>query len=244
MRKTLYFAMLALMLLAANSFGKEKFLVVTEEWPPYVIDLKTGASGFDYDVVKTVVEKMGYELDFKFVPWKRCIAMIQNKEADAILDVSVNDERKAYMYFPTEVLSESNTVLFYKKEKNLKYDKIDDLKGLTIGTSLGYSYSDEFNKSTLFKKDEVKDHEANFKKLMIDRIDAFVVNKNVGLFTAKEMGILNDLSYSKQSVSGGDNHLGFSKKAGHDKLVELFSKTLKEFKKTKEYKDILAKYGQ
>ena len=148
------------------------------------------------------------------------------------------------MHFPEEPLSESSSVLFHLKGKPYAFAGLKDLKGLTIGTILGYKYSKEFLEAGYFKREPVKTEEQNFHKLLHGRIDMLLTNKNVGLFTAKNMGVLDNVDYLLKPLSGGNNYLAFAKKPGSANLAEEFSVYLAEFKKTVAFRSILHRYGQ
>ena len=230
--------------LPATCLAKERLLIITDAWPPYVFAENGVPTGFDYDVMMAVLTKMGYEADFRFLPWMRCIEMIKKKEVDGILDISMNESRKEFMHFPTEPLSESTSVLFHLKEKQYTFDSLADLEGLTIGTILGYKYNKEFLEADYFKREPVKTEKQNFQKLLYGRIDLLLVNRNVGLFTAQKMGILDRITYLPKPLSGGSIFLAFAKKPGHADLAEKFSDYLAEFKKTRAFRSILQRYGQ
>lgn len=235
---------LILLSLTNVSHSRETIKVVTEEWPPYVIDNgKSEPSGHDYEVIKAVFERIDVSVNLMFVPWKRAISMIEDKSAGALLDVSYTKAREDFLIFPKQFISESNTVLFSLKSNEYNYNSIEDLSGKRIGTTSGYVYNDEFDNSPLFKRHGLKSHESNFKKIITGRIDFFAVNKSVGSYVAKNMGILNEVKYSEKSISGGELFLGFSKAVGHVELAKRFSEELKVFKNTEEYTDILKKYG-
>ncbi|MCG8572651.1 MAG: transporter substrate-binding domain-containing protein [Spirochaetes bacterium] len=226
------------------STAQEKILIVTEAWPPFVIQEGNTPSGFDYEVMLAVFQKMNYQVDFKFYPWKRCIEMIKTKKAHAILDISINDERLEYIYFPDEKISDSESVLFYKKGRKFTFNSLHDLTNYKVGTTHGYSYSEEFDNATHFIKEPAKDISSNFKKLVGGRIHLFICNKNVGLYELKKMGLLKEVDYLPKAVTGSHNYVGFSMMSGHDELAKKFSQELRAFKKTNTYKKILAKYGQ
>jgi len=116
MKKFLVFLGLFVAFLSSILFA-EKLIVVTDAWAPYVYEEENTAKGFDYEVMMKVFEKMGDTVEFKFYPWKRCIKMIEDGEAAAILDISKNDERLKTMYFPKEKISDSASVLFHLKAK-------------------------------------------------------------------------------------------------------------------------------
>lgn len=244
MKKYIYLiGFIAFFIGCAASQAKDRLLVITDEWAPYVFRENKVITGFDYEVVMAVLSTMGYEVDFQIIPWKRCIHMIKNQQADAILDIGLSEERKKTMYFPEENLSESSSVLFHLKGKQYKYENIQDLQGLKVGTIRGYEYSKDFSEANFFTKEPVENEEQNFRKLTLGRIDLFLVNKNVGLFNAKKLGVLDKVVFTPKPVSGGDIFIAFSKKEGHEKLAEDFSHSLKVFKKSPAFKAIMKKYG-
>lgn len=90
----------------------------------------------------------------------------------------------------------------------------------------------------------MKTEEQIFHKLLYGRIDLFLSNRNVGLFTAKKMEIRNKVDYIPKPLSGGSNYLAFTKKPGYASLAEEFSDYLIEFQKTEVFRSILQHYGQ
>ena len=171
--------------------------------------------------------------------------MVESKTADAILDVSITEERKQFISFPEEALSEGITVFFVKKESKISFTNLSDLKDLKAGAILGYSYCEEIDQSAFMKHAaRVTTLEQLFKMLLLGRIDFLMEVDAVGYYTAKKMGILNQVTVIPNAMyCRGGNYLGFSKKAGNEKLAIRFSNELQAFQKTQEYKEILNKYG-
>lgn len=222
----------------------DSFRVVTESWPPYVFRSEGRVLGFDYEVTKSVLESLGHQLTIEFFPWRRCVEMVRHGEADALLDVGRNDDRERFLLFPAEPLSMSETVVFFSAENPFVFNEMEDLAGKTVGTQMGYSYSKEFEQADYFRKEPVSDISLNIRKLLAGRIDLFVANRNYGLYTAREMGRLKEIHSSAKAISGGAVYLGFSrKKISSDKVMQ-FSEQLLRYKKTKECRDILRRYGQ
>ncbi|MCD6450205.1 MAG: transporter substrate-binding domain-containing protein, partial [Thermotogaceae bacterium] len=91
---------------------------------------------------------------------------------------------------------------------------------------------------------EVYSLENAFRMLLKGRVDLVVEDVNVGLYRAKQMGIVNKISYLRRVIIYRDpSYVAFAKKPGYDKLAEEFSEELKKFKKTEEYFKIIKNYG-
>lgn len=226
-------------------WAAEPLLIVTDPWPPYTIDDNGTATGIDVEITQAVFQQLGVDVNIVFYPWKRCLVMVKYKEADAILSASITPERKEFLCFPEEPTSEGITVFFIKEGRKIPFKTLNDLRGLRIGVITGYSYCEELDQAPFIQHAEpVASLTQNFKKLLADRLDVVIEGDKVGYFTAKEMGILDQIDVIPNAAyCYGGNYLAFSKKPGGEKLSSRFSKALKAFKTTDAYKNILKKYG-
>jgi polar amino acid transport system substrate-binding protein len=116
----------------------EKLRIVTEPWAPYVYEENGKSMGLDYETTAIVFQRLGIEVDWQFLPWKRCLSMLETGQADGALDIFHSDERDATLLYPAEPLSEVEFVMFYANARPHPFRTLEDLKGLTIGTSPGY----------------------------------------------------------------------------------------------------------
>lgn len=245
-QKAIYIFLLLNIFLFINlesTLAKQQVFVVTDSWAPYVYEENGEIKGSDYETMMAVFDLMGVAVDFKILPWKRCIDYVAKSQADAILDISKNEARLKIMYFPETPMSESQSVLFYKKGEIYKINRLKDLAGLKVGTIDGYEYNADFLNADYFIKEPVQTEEQNVNKLLLKRIDFFIANKNVGLFQLKKMNVQHEIDYLSKPISGGSNYLAFSLQEEDIALAKSFSNHLKRFKKSSEYKAILDKYG-
>jgi len=225
--------------------AKEPLVIVTDPWPPFSMAENKNIIGMDVEIIKEVFSQLKIPTTVKSYPWKRCLVMVENKQADSILDVSVTVERKTFLFFPDEPVSEGITVFFIRKGNAIPFRDLQDLNGLRAGAILGYSYCDEIDKAPfMVKAMRVATLEQNFKKLLSDRIDFLVEVDAVGYYTASAMGISDQISIiPNANYCRGGNFLAFAKKPGHKRLATKFGKALRNFKSTKKYLQIQQKFG-
>lgn len=244
--KRVFVVMIFILLYATGIWAEEPLVIVTDPWPPYTVEIDGDIRGTDVEITQAVFRQLGIPVNIQFYPWKRCLMMVETQKADAILDASITPERQAFLYFPDEPVSEGITVFFIKKGRTIPFTALDDLNGLRVGAGLGYSYCDDIDQASFMEHAErVPTLEQNFKKLLADRLDVVVEVDAVGYFTAKQMGILDQITIIPHaSYCQGGNYLAFSKKSGHDQLASQFSTALQAFKLTDEYTHILQTYGQ
>ena len=239
------FRLLTAVLFACLSLGAhgEKLRIVTEPWAPYVYDDNGTMRGLDYETTVIVFQRLGIDVDWQFLPWKRCLAMLDQGHADGALDIFHSHERDALLLYPSEPLSDVEFVLFYANDRPHPAETLDDLRGLTVGTSPGYLYGEDFSESTLFNREPAPSHEANFGKLSLGRIDLVITDRRVGQHVIKAMGLEGKVSQAPVVVSRQPQFLAVRRGAGMDLLVQRFAAELKRFKQEPAYADLSAKYG-
>ncbi|OIN47504.1 amino acid ABC transporter substrate-binding protein [Pseudomonas azotoformans] len=238
--KLLTAALFACLSLAA--YG-EKLRIVTEPWAPYVYEDQGSMRGLDYEATVIVFQRLGVEVEWQFLPWKRCLAMLDQGHADGALDIFHSHERDALLLYPSEPLSEVEFTLFYANERPHPVQSLEDLRGLTVGTSPGYLYGAAFSNSTLFNREPAPSHEANFGKLMLGRIDLVITDRRVGQHVIKALGLEGKVSQAPAVVSRQPQFLAVRRGAGMDLLVQRFAAELKRFKQEPAYSALSAKYG-
>ncbi|KAF1031872.1 MAG: hypothetical protein GAK37_00675 [Pseudomonas sp.] len=147
------------------------------------------------------------------------------------------------LLYPEEPLSEVDFVLFYANARPHPFQTLDDLRGLTIGTSPGYLYGTQFSESTLFTQEPAPTHEANFGKLLRGRIDLLITDRRVGQHLLKELGLSGQISQAPTVVSRQPQFLAVRRGVGMDLLVQRFAAELKRFKQEPAYAALSARYA-
>ncbi|MDB6442215.1 MULTISPECIES: ABC transporter substrate-binding protein [Pseudomonas] len=220
----------------------EKLRIVTEPWAPYVYEEGGKLMGLDYETTAIVFKRLGIDVEWQLLPWKRCLAMLEQGLADGALDIFRSDERDALLLYPSEPLSEVEFVIFHANARPHPFRTLDDLNGLTVGTSPGYLYSQAFRESTQFRRETAPTHEANFGKLQLGRIDLLITDRRVGRHLLKQMQLGDQISENPTVVSRQSQYLAVRRKAGMDLLVQRFSAELKRFKREPGYAELSARY--
>ncbi|SDZ16944.1 substrate-binding periplasmic protein [Pseudomonas salomonii] len=228
--------------LSFTAYG-EKLRIVTEPWAPYVYEDNGSMRGLDYETTMIVFQRLGVDVEWQFLPWKRCLAMLDQGHADGALDIFHSHERDALLLYPSEPLSAVEFVLFYANDRPHPAQTLNDLRGLTVGTSPGYLYGEAFSESTLFDREPAPSHEANFGKLSLGRIDLVITDRRVGQHVIKAMGLEGKVSQAPLVVSRQPQFLAVRRGAGMDLLVQRFAAELKRFKQEPAYEALSAKYG-
>ncbi|MBD8600190.1 transporter substrate-binding domain-containing protein [Pseudomonas sp. W2Oct36] len=230
-------------LLACLSFSAlgEQLRIVTEPWSPYVIVDGNHASGLDYDTTAIVFERLGIDVEWQFLPWKRCLMMLSEGEADGVLDIN-KDEARVDLLYPDEPLSSIDWVLFQANARPHAFNSMEDLRGLTIGVSPGYRYIPAFDTSTAFIREPAPSHEANFGKLIRGRIDLMVTDRLLGRQMIERLKLQGQVSQLPTVLNHRGQYLALRRNAGMDLLAQRFSAELKRFKREPAYAKLVERY--
>jgi len=183
MKKTTYFFSLFIFLwvFQASGYAQEKVVISSGDWPPYTA-AKLKNYGYALHIISSAFETQGVQVEYSFLPWKRAYVKAEKGEFAATAVWFRNKEREAVFHFSDSIES-FNTVLFHRKDKQIEWKTMADLKKYTIGITHGYTYGDEFNKAAKeygYKLDKSPTDISGFKKLIKERIDVFLCDFGVG----------------------------------------------------------------
>lgn len=240
--KRLLWIALALTLVSLEARA-EKLRIVTEPWTPYVFVENGQAKGIDYDTTVLVFERLGIDVQWQFLPWRRCLAMLEQGRADGVLDIIHTEERAQWLQFSSEPLSNIEFVLFQDNDHPHPVSSLDDLTGLTVGTSPAYTYGDAFSHSTHFRQETAPSHEANFGKLVRGRIDLLITDRQVGARVIRAKGLQDEVSQLPMVIFRRAQFLAVRRNAGMDLLMQRFAAELRRFKLEPQYQQLLQRYA-
>ncbi|WP_438280130.1 substrate-binding periplasmic protein [Pseudomonas alabamensis] len=217
---------IALLVLLSTVAHAERVRIVSDDWAPYV-HLQAGQpAGVHQRLVDEVFHRLGIEVDWQFMPWRRCLAMVEQGQADGILDVLRTPARERYLVYAPEPLSQVEFVLFQSRERPHPAQRLEDLAGLSIGTSPDYDYGEAFNTSTLFRQETAQTHEANFGKLLRGRIDMLVTDRRVGHYLIQQMGIADSVEMLPLLIHRRPQYLALGRRPGAERLAQRFAEAL------------------
>ncbi|WP_166264612.1 substrate-binding periplasmic protein [Marinobacter caseinilyticus] len=230
-----------IMAVASQRLPAQTLPLVTEAWPPLVQEIDGKPAGRLWALSEQVLKRMGHDATLTFVPWKRALNLVAREQMTGVVGVARSPERVRQLQFPQEPLLLIETVVFSRRQTPVNFQGIESLKGLTVAVSAGYRYTKEVWTSTQFERLEVSSIDAGLKMVLLGRADAFVVDRGVGWFEARALGVAEELVASRQAISGGYVYLAFSANVPKS-LVEGFDRSLREYRETPEYQQLKLQY--
>ncbi|MDG1858000.1 MAG: transporter substrate-binding domain-containing protein [Emcibacteraceae bacterium] len=100
-------------------------------------------TGFSYEYLNLVAEKIGIEIDYTVGPtWSEQIEMIQNGDIDITHNLIYTDERAKFIDFTTPYLT--STMYYYGRYDAQPIDTVADLQGKKLATVAGWASTLQF----------------------------------------------------------------------------------------------------
>ena len=249
MKKRLIIILLILSFFSSiDAVAKEKKITLaTLNWAPYV-GKTLPDYGFNADLVRTILERVGYNLDLSFMPWARAMLSAKKGTFDGAFPAyysKTRDENFAY----TKSFAQSPVVFCTRADADINYTgDLKSLKGYLIGTIRGFVNSPEFDKATYLHKDQTKSDLQNLKKLLKGRVDLIVIDKFVAISILKNnpyfQGDVRSVKFLEPPLQVKPLYVIFSYQASnYEKKVRAFNKGLAEIKSDGTFKQIMQKHG-
>jgi polar amino acid transport system substrate-binding protein len=138
--------------------------------------------GFLIEITRAAFQRMGYTVTVQFMPWLRALRSVESGNAEALLGAYHTAERAERMQY-TDSIGVSEIVFFKRKDSDIAYSRLEDLKPYSIGTIIGASYTPEFDAAAYLNKEAVSSHERNINKLLAGRVALLVEKRLVVLNT-------------------------------------------------------------
>ena len=134
----------------AGSDDTQVIRLVADEWPPF-----SGANlprqGLSLDVVSTVLETAGYQVETEVVPWARIMDGARRNEFDAVGSLFYDPEIATFMAYSDPFYS-TEVQLVQRRGDSHSFTTVDALRPYTIAVGDGFLYEDEFDNADYLQK--------------------------------------------------------------------------------------------
>jgi len=218
-----FFLTLILVLLFPEHSNANRLILATDDGPPHMIKEIDG--GIDIDIVKQVLNQVGYDIDIIYVPLKRAKLMVSENKADVFLPTFFQPDNKN-IYLSNPIIS-YKPMVFSLKSNNISYTSIHDLKNLSIVTFQGASgyFGEEFAKFSQKSDYQELHNMAKFPELLLKkRYDVVILDFYIFYYFLKKQLEKNRAQYAYKEITSSPlvsevhAYAGFNDKALRDKF--------------------------
>ena len=191
----------------------KKLNVVADNYPPYYgKELRNG--GVLTEIVVRAFKRAGYDVEIKFVPWKRALEGAKAGKHDGLFTLWYREEREEWFVYSDPISPPSEIGFYKRKDKDVSFKTFEDLKPYRVGVGRGYATPPGFEEASL-KTSLAKDDEENLRKLHKGRVDLALTDKLVAryIINTKIPDAIPDLEWLPPALHVETNHFAISQKA-------------------------------
>ena len=128
--------------------GQISVRVPMDGYPPFFKKSETGQwTGLSIDLAEALLTEAGYQAVYKPLPFRRALKYLESGSLDMMLNLTITDERAAYINFIGPQLDET-VVLVVQKNSNIPVESLEDIKKLPrpISVEIGKVYGEAFER--------------------------------------------------------------------------------------------------
>lgn len=232
-----------------NNPAEATMRVITENYPPYnFIDKNSNVTGQSVEIIQAMLQKHGITVAIEVMPLSDGFTFTQKGPNTAIFSINRTPQREG-LYKWVGPIGDYKQVFYARKGSSIQVEKLEDARAVAkIGVYKGDAGNQFLASSGFTNLDESQTDVEALKKLMDDKVQLWLGNKEGLAVTAKEAGINPDeLVELPVVVLQADLYIALSKDIP-DSTIASWQKTLDSLKQNKDaegktvYGNILSKY--
>ncbi len=207
-------------------------------------------SGFQADLVREVLRRIGCQPRFVHMPWARALVELETGRLDILPGSYRNAQRERFAHFSVPALQSPN-VLYLAPGISANYHitSLDDLVGtdFRLGVQIGVSYGPKFDAlkdDPRFKGNlvQVTLRRNAWQMMYIGRLDGLIADPASAALELQQLGLADALPPSKVVVSNKMAMFAMSKKTTSPAFVARFNAALTAMIGDGQYQKIRARY--
>ena len=221
-----------LLFFSTTSLQAAPLKVATSEWTPYV-GKEVPKQGLAIDIVKTALQRAGYESDVMIKNWSRTLEGVDIGVYDLIAAAWYTKERAQHFTFSKPYLY-NEIKLLKRSDSAFQYEGPLDLQGKLVGVMKNYAYGEDFEKAPGVIKIPGTHELMNVLAVLNGQVDLTLDDERVLLYLIRHnIGKnSNELAILSKPVSRKGLHIAVSKQnPKHKQIVQAFDKAIQAMKK-------------
>lgn len=206
--------------------------------------------GFNADLVREALHRMGCTAKFVEMPWARALVELEAGRLDVLPGALRKPERERFAYF-SRAINRSPNVLFMHKNAQAIYsiNKLADLMGTNfrLGAQIGVTYGPDFdalsqNPEFTSRITPLSLRKSAWKMMEVGRLDGIIADEATALAELHELGLSKDIVRSSVVVSLEPAMIALSKKSLTEDFLKGFDRSLGSMLSDGKYREIRERY--
>jgi len=239
-------ALISIVLLFCFSPLTSALSIVAKEEAPYIGN-ELPNQGLSIEIINTAFRRAGYNTNFVFETWPRAYEGALIGIYDVIGSIWRTSDREKDFVFSDAYLFHEIKFIKRKVDTTIKFNNLDDLQGLIIGTLKDYAYRDDFTKSRKIIKMQQNHLIQNLLFLTQENIDMTLgdvrkIRYEINKYMKSSM---KDMEILPQTLSKRGTHIAVSKSnPAHAEIIVKFNKALESMRSDGTYDAIIKKHDK
>ncbi|XXY44319.1 transporter substrate-binding domain-containing protein [Sorangium sp. So ce269] len=196
--------------------------IASTDWLPFHGESLEGGGCFSV-ALRTALERVGYQADIKFYPWKRAVILAENGDVEVLGSDYYGKKREEHFIY-SDPLWETYSGFVKQKNRNFPYalhpEDMDKtyrpLAPYRIGVVAEYTYEQGFENASYLQKTSVPNEGSLLRMLIEDRLDLVMIDKYTAEYYMKNepqlIPHMNQVEFMQPPVSRNWNYYLVSKK--------------------------------
>ncbi len=214
----------------------------TLEAPPYISE-RLPHGGVILKIISEAYKCEGYTVNYEWFPSKRAEYSASKGLFNGFVGGQITKDREEQFSFGDPIGS-LDIVFFHLKDYSFDWETIDDIKGLTVGSTVGVKgYGADFwgaAKKGEFSIEYTYEHIHSIRQLLAGRIDVFPTQKIIGFAIINKFLTENDarkITFHQKPLNSSDYYILFNKEnsLNNPKIIKDFNTGLRKLKKSGKY---------
>lgn len=215
---------------------------------PHTMPHAAGApSGYASEVLLAVGQRLGWQLEVRYMPWLRVVSEAQAGRCDLVYTVLRRPDYERFLLFPATPVQQRANVLLVAANSGIRYD--GDLESFMRQHSIGV-YQDKavderfenLRRQPWARIDVSVDARQNMNKLVNGRFDAAIENDLTALHELRLLGRAKDVRILHPPLNEVPAYIAFARTGRLVPQVEVFDQALAAFRKTPAFDAIHRRY--
>ena len=220
-----------------GSGATEKFVVATNaEFPPYEFKEGQNFLGIDIEIVSTIAEKLGKQLDVLDIAFDSVIPAVTSGKADmGAAGMTITEDRKKSVDFSIPYTKAVQMIIV---TEGSAIASVDDLAGKKIGVQQGTTgdlyCTDDFGEENMVRYSKIADGVLPLKN---GQIDCLVIDDQVAINVVQ-----NNSGIKTLETAYAEEEYAFAIKKGNQELLDKVNEVINELQSSGKLAEIKAKY--
>ncbi len=235
---------------SSHAEQKPTITIAADSWCPINCTSPEKKLGVGIDLAKAIFEPLGYEINYKIMPWTDALAQVRAGKVDAVIGASRFDDKT--LIFPQQSVYEISDDFYVLKGNSWRFQGVHTLKGKKIGVIADYGYGQVIsdyvhnNQGNIALVQQATGENAltdNIHKLQNHQIDAVVETRPVMEYTIGKMHLADKIEWAGTSPQA-KVYLAFSPALSHSKqLAGEFDAGMRQLILSAKLEDFYSAYG-